>query len=132
MLLLFKKLFYLLVFLALIVTLGSMVSSNEINHSFSYKYDSSFTEIDKQVISVGVFLKINQAANFNHLNQMTSAYILVTLLVLFLVCAVNYLWYTPTIPPPPWYLVLRHCSRINLSGWKVSNLHYKAQLTYQK
>lgn len=106
-----------------------MTSSGEVNNSFAYKYESSITEIGNNSISVGVFVTINQATNFNHLNQITIDYILVALLVLFLVCAVNYQWYKPTTPPL-WYIVLRYGTSINISGWKTSNLQYKAQLTY--
>lgn len=125
---LFKKLLCFLVFLLLIVTLGGMTSSSEINHSVEYK--SPIVEIDNLVNSVAVFVNINQAANFNHLNQITIDYILVALLVLFLVCVVNYQCYKPITSPPPWYLALKHGSRLKISGWKISNLQYKAQLTY--
>jgi len=126
--LLFKKSLCFLASILLILTLGGMTSSSEFNHSVEYK--SPIAEIDNLVISVGVFVNINQAANFNHLNQITIDYILVVLLFLFLICAVNYQWYKPTRSPPPWYIVLRYGSRLNISGWKTSNLQYKAQLTY--
>jgi hypothetical protein len=125
----FKKSLCFLAIFALIVTLGSMTSFSEINHSFVPKHESTFTEIDNHVISVGVFVNINQAASFNHLNQITIDYILVVLLVLFLVCIVNYQWYKP-IKQPPWYLALRCVSRANISGWKASNLQYTSLLTY--
>jgi hypothetical protein len=128
---LIKKSFCFLAFLALIVTLGGLVSSSEVNNSFAYKHESSITEFNNDTNSVGVVVNINQAANFNHLNQITFDHILVALLVLFLVSAVNYRWHKPTILPPPWYFSLKRGSRINLSGWKVSNLQYKAQLTDQ-
>tara|TARA_B110000467_G_C18280239_1_gene458097 strand:+ start:150 stop:548 length:399 start_codon:yes stop_codon:yes gene_type:complete len=131
MLFLFKKALCFLAFLAVILMLGGTTSSNKVNHAFIFKYESSVTEINNDAISVGAFVSINQAANFNHLNQITINYILVALLVCFLVCAVNYQWFKPTISSPPWYFALRHCSRINISGWKASNLQYKAQLTYQ-
>ena len=128
--LLLKKSLYFLAFLALVVTLGEMTSTSEFNNSFAYKYESSVIETNNQVISVAAFVNINQAAKFNHLNQITISYIFVAILVLFLVCAVNYQWHKPITPPPPWYLTLIHCSRINHSGWKISNLQFKAQLTY--
>ena len=125
---LFNKSLCFLAFLLLIVTLGGMTTSSEINHSVEYKLP--IAEIDNFVNSVAVFVNINQAANFNHLNQITFDYILVALLVLFFVCVVNYQWYKPTTSPPPWYIALRHGSRLKISGWKTSNLQYKAQLTY--
>jgi hypothetical protein len=129
MLVLLKKSFCLSAFLALILLLGGINSSSEINHSFSHKYESSFADIEKD--DIAFFVNINQATNFNHLTQTTVDYVWVTLLMVFLVCSVNHQWYKPVALAPPWYLVLKHCSRIIVSGWKVSNLQYKAQLTYQ-
>ncbi|WP_229817401.1 hypothetical protein [Thalassotalea profundi] len=125
--LLFKKLLCFLVFLLLTITLTGIVSSSEINHSVEYK--SSVAEINKSANSLGVFVTVNQAANFNHLNQITIDYILVALLVLFVTHVVNYQWYKPTTSPPCWYIVLRYGSRLYISGWKASNLQYKVKLT---
>ncbi len=127
---LIKKVLHVLVFMVLIIVLALAVSPSKTDTSFVQTNKSSITEFSKKIYNLGIFVNFNQAASFNHLNQTYFAYLFVALIVLFLVPAVNYQWFKPIILPPPWHSVLRHKSRIYISGLKVSNLQYKTQLTY--
>jgi len=127
----FKKSLHVFAFIVLIVVLALAVSPNKTDYSFVQKSELSITEFKKYSNSFGVFVNINQATNFNHLNQTSFDYIFVALIVLFLVSVVNYQWFKPSTLPPPWHITLRHKPLIYISGLKVSNLQYTAQLTYQ-
>jgi len=128
---LFKKSLHVLAFIVLIVVLALAVSPSKTDSSFIQQHESSITEVKTYSASLGVFVNINQATNFNHFNQTVVDYIFVALIALFLLCVVNYQCFTPSTLPPPWYIVLRHKSRIYISAFKVSNLQYTAQLTCQ-
>ena len=126
-----KKSHYVFAFIVLIVVLALAVSPSKTGNSFAQQNESSITEFKKNPDSFGIFVSINQATNFNHVNQTSFDYVFVALILLFLVSVVNYQWFKPSTLPPPWHIVLRHKSHIYISGLKVSNLQYTAQLTYQ-
>lgn len=108
---------------------------NQINTSFLSENGSSvqvsLSDVNKVANSDGVIINVNQAVNFNHINQLLVNYTFVTLLAIFFVIVINYRNFKSTVLPPPWYLTLKYSSRLSLSGWKVSNLLYKSKLLFQ-
>ena len=110
--------------------LSATVTVNQTNISFVQPSDVSITELNKNLYSSAVLVKVNQATSFNHLNQVSPDYIFVALITLFLIAVVNYQYFKPSILPPPWYMVLRHSSHIYISGYKFSNVQYKTKLSY--
>ena len=90
-----------------------------INPSVIKHNDSSF--------NFGVTTGINQATSFNHSAQLNVNYLFVLLLSLFIVAFINYRYFKRKITPPPWYLCLRHHSRLSIASVNPSNLLYQAQ-----
>ena len=127
----FKKSLHVFAFIVLVAVLALAVSPSTTDTSFVQQNESPVAEFKKNHDTFGVFSSINQATNFNHLNQTSFDYIFVALIVLFIVSVVNYQWFKPSTLPPPWHITLRHKSRIYISGLRVRNLQYTAQLTYQ-
>jgi len=117
--------------MALVVVLALAVLPSKVDVSFHQINNSSLTELTEHSNSFGIFVNINQAANFNHISQATIDYVFVVLIALFIVLTVNYQWFKPTISPHPWYITLRYKSRKYISGFKISNLQYTTELTYQ-
>jgi len=72
----------------------------------------------------------HQASNFNHSKQRNIEYIFVAFLTIFIcLFAANY-HLIKTVHPPPWFFLVKFSIKSRLSGWKESNLLYKAKLTY--
>tara|TARA_R110000744_G_scaffold308227_2_gene416299 strand:- start:15 stop:350 length:336 start_codon:yes stop_codon:yes gene_type:complete len=88
-------------------------------------------DVNQVIDSHVVLINANQAANFNHFKQLSIEYVFVVALALFFVSALYYRRFKSTVLPPPWDLLLKRNPRITLSGWKVSNLLYKAKLRDQ-
>jgi len=107
------------------------VSPTKSEGSFLQQNQSSITEFKTHSSSFVLFVSINQASSFNHSIQTYFDSIFVVLLGLFLVSVVNYQWYKAIIVLPPWYMILKHSSRMYISGLKFSNLQYKTQLPCQ-
>ena len=72
----------------------------------------------------------NQASKFNHNQQRNIEYSFVTLIALFNTLTILFYQQVKPVRAPPWFSFLRLSARSRLSGWKESNLLYKAQLTY--
>lgn len=90
---------------------------------------SSF--LDYADAATGVVLSsTNQAMLFNHVKQHAEFY-LVLLLCLFIGSLCFYYFEQTVVRAPPWFYRLRCSCKSKLSGWRESNLLYKAQLRYQ-
>lgn len=131
----FDRLLYVVAPLVIILTLALMMSPNEISIPLLYENGApvqvSIVEVNKTSNSDGVIINLNQAVNFNHINQLFVDYTFVVLLAIFFVFVVNYRNFKSIILLPPWYIILKYSSRLSLSGWKVSNLLYKSKLLFQ-
>ena len=95
-------------------------------HQAQVYVDAKVTDTDKQIIITNV----HQASIFIHLSQISVDYIFVALLIVFFIAAVNYCFYKPIVPLPPWYIINRYYARLKLSAWKSSNLLYRSSLIY--
>ncbi|MFT5758661.1 MAG: hypothetical protein ACI9LM_003409 [Alteromonadaceae bacterium] len=72
----------------------------------------------------------HQASHFNHSQQRKIDYIFVVLLALF-IYIISFIYQKITaVRLPPWFCLLKHPAKSRVSGWKESNLLYKAKLTY--
>ena len=126
-----KKALYFVTTLAFIISLALVISPNKVSISTSHQAVYSVQSTSEVSDSHGVIVNVNQAVNFNHLNQLLVDYTFVALLVIFFICKVNYRHFKAKIPHPPWYIILKTTSRISLSGWKVSNVLYKSKCLYK-
>ncbi len=112
-----------------------MMSPTELSTPLLYENGSpvkvSIVEVSNTSNSDGVITNVNQAFNFNHINQLSVNYIFVALLAIFFVFVVSFRNFKLAILPPPWYVILKYSSRLSMSGWKVSNLLYKSKLLFQ-
>ena len=121
--------------LVIILLLAFVMSSNKVNGSSIERQVSSIqiliVENNKFSNSNGVITNINQATNFSHLKQVSSDYILISLLTIFFIAVVNYRHFKEKCLPPPWYFILKYASRLSISGWKVSNVLYISKLLYK-
>lgn len=131
----FKRLFHVVALVVIILTLALIISPNEINTPLLYEngvpVQVSIVEVNKSSNSDGVIINLNQAVNFNHINQLFVDYTFVALLAIFFIFVVNYRNFKSVILLPPWYIILKYSSRLSLSCWKVSNLLYKSKLIFQ-
>jgi len=131
---LIKRLLYFVSSLVIILLLGLVVSPNK-STQFLYENVSAsevlVVKVHKSIVRHAVIVSTNQATNFNHFKQRSVEYKFVTELTIFLAFVIYYLRVKSIVLPPPWYIFLKHHSRISLSGWKVSNLLYKNKLFYQ-
>ena len=101
---------------------------------------SSISEPNLHIIIDGDVQKLNgdvlqitshQASNFNHSQQRKTDYIFIVLIALF-IRLISLVYYQITIVhSPPWFCFVGLSNNSRLSGWKESNLLYKAKLTYQ-
>jgi hypothetical protein len=121
-----------LVFTILLVLAISPIKVNMSTlHQAVYSVQSTTAEVSELSDSHGVVVNVNQAVNFNHLNQLLVDYTFVSLLVIFFIFKVNYRYFKSKILLPPWYIILKKTSRMSLSGWKVSNILYKSKWLYK-
>lgn len=131
----FQKLCYFFAPSVVFLLLSLMTSPSEISIPLLYENESpiqiSVGSVNKTANSDGVIINANQAANFNHINQLFVDYIFVILLAIFFVIVIDYRNFKSVILPHPWYIILKYSSRFSLSGWKVSNLLYKCKLHFQ-
>ncbi len=132
MFILMKKHVYFLSSLAIVILLALVVSQNKVSTLSVQNYNATqqASIVDMYSSVDGVFINVNQAANFNHSKQLNVDYVFVLLLAALIINVVNYLNYTPTTIPPPWYLRIKYKTRKLLSAWKTSNLLYKSKLLY--
>ena len=127
----FSKVHLFLIFTELVLVLSLGVSPSQATQSSVHRNELLIIESQSDSYNAFVIVNINQASNFNHVNQTCVDYIYIALIALFLVLILNYQWFKPCILPPPWYIVIKRTSRLYLANFKVCNLQYKAQLTYQ-
>ncbi len=122
-----------LVFIILLALAISPIKVNmsTLSQAVNSVQSTTTAEVSELSDSHGVIVNVNQAVNFNHLNQLLVDYTFVSLLVIFFIFKVNYRYFKSKILLPPWYIILKKTSRISLSGWKVSNVLYKSKGLYK-
>jgi hypothetical protein len=117
-----------LAFVLILSDLSSYSSKSAISTPNSY----SIVLEDAQKLNLDILSKTSHQANhFNHSQQRNIVYVFVVLLALFIRLS-SVIYHPMTIViSPPWFCLLRRSIKSRSSGWKESNLLYKAKLTYQ-
>jgi len=122
-----------LVLVLILLDLGSY--SNQFSIGNTYSHSIILDDVQKlniQKLTVETLpITSAQASHFNHSQQRKINYIFVVLIALF-IRLISIIYFQITIlHAPPWYCFIGLSKNSRLSGWKESNLLYKAKLTYQ-
>ncbi|NQZ79992.1 MAG: hypothetical protein HRT52_03135 [Colwellia sp.] len=126
------KFFITIMLLLALVLIQSDLGSYSNQASISSSNSDVIILDDAQNLSVdSLLITSHQASHFNHSQQRKINYVFVVLIALF-ICLTSIVYYQiPIVHSPPWFCFIGLSKKSRLSGWKESNLLYKAKLIYQ-